>query len=435
MAEKPTAEPESELPSYSSVSAQKKSPTPVAGGSEHSKSLENDGRKWLSLYVKSRSGNSSTLPVFLEGDSISGRVEIDLQKAETIKGIVIEVRAGTTFVGQDEILFLKVDQTLWTPTGSSKVNGRHVWPFSFTLPKETQVKEPNGKTGMYPLPPNFSERASAAYIDYQLIVTVKRGMLRVNQTLSTNFGYYPSVFADPPSSLRRLAYTENSPLIGPDGDPEGWKMLPPIKVTGSLFSVKEVDIECQLAIATPLCYAVGTPIPLVLTFTGQDTQALDTLAAPSAIRLCLVRSMATGSDALEKPRAGRTDNLFLETCGQAYFWPSHEGGPEDNKRVLQGELEVAKILKPSFEFPRFTIRYSLDFQPFEAPGYIPSADEPQLGPLLSEQVKIVTRPVPGLVFRSHAPPGYEKPHTTDYNKSVGLLENGNQRFYHHHPGW
>lgn len=38
------------------------------------------------------------------------------------------------------------------------------------------------KEGMkYRLPPNFTERASAAYIDYKLFVTVQRGMLRVNQ--------------------------------------------------------------------------------------------------------------------------------------------------------------------------------------------------------------------------------------------------------------
>jgi len=54
--------------------------------------------------------------------------------------------------------------------------------------------------------------------------------------------------------------------------------------------------------------------------------------------------------------------------------------------------------------------------------------------LLSEPVSIVTRQIPGISPRSHAPPGYEKPQGGDYNKSMGLLENGNQRFYHHEHG-
>ena len=88
---------------------------------------------------------------------------------------------------------------------------------------------------MYPLPPNFTERVSQAYIDYKLIVTVKRGMLRVNQvctvsesknlakkkkklnklkshSLSTNVGYLPDI-PDPPYTLRRLsAYQEGSQM-------------------------------------------------------------------------------------------------------------------------------------------------------------------------------------------------------------------------------
>jgi hypothetical protein len=67
--------------------------------------------------------------------------------------------------------------------------------------------------------------------------------------------------------------------------------------------------------------------------------------------------MATGFDAADKTVTRRTDNYFLEGVGQAYFWASSEGNA--NKRVLQGELEVARTLKPSFTFPRFTIRVSL----------------------------------------------------------------------------
>ena len=206
---------------------------------------------------------------------------------------------------------------------------------------------------------------------------------------------------------------------------------------------------CQLS------YAVGSAIPLIITLTGDDAQMLDALGKPSAIRLRLVRSMVTGSEATDDMGPRRTDNHFLEHVGQGYFWDSQEGAVEVNKRVFQGEMELVKTLKPSFTFPNFTIRvstfmfigiiiivdasilvfwqwkYKLDLLPFETAGFVGPVYEGKNPVLLSEQVTITTRQIPELRTRSYAPPGYEKPKAVDYSKSVGLLENGNQRFLHH----
>lgn len=189
-------------------------------------------------------------------------------RLKSVLSFVVQIQAGTTFVGQDEIIFLKETQTLWTPTAGSgsMLKGKHSWPFKFVLKREILMKEEKKDGMIYRLPPNFTERASPAYIDYKLIVTVHRGMLRVNQvcagflgsrispkvktkfwhSLSTNVGYSPATFPDPPSTLRSLAYQEGSQLIGPDGDPQGWKILTPIKVKGTLFSVKPVEVECTV---------------------------------------------------------------------------------------------------------------------------------------------------------------------------------------------
>ena len=97
--------------------------------------------------------------------------------------VLDQIQGGTTFVGQDENIFLKDTQTLWTPTAESgsKLKGKHSWPFKFVLKREVPIKEEKKVGMMYRLPPNFTERASPAYIDYKLIVTVQRGMLKVNQ--------------------------------------------------------------------------------------------------------------------------------------------------------------------------------------------------------------------------------------------------------------
>ncbi len=58
------------------------------------------------------------------------------------------------------------------------------------------------------------------------------------------FGYVPLVRADAPSLLRQLAYQENSPLLGPDADPDGWQRIPSFTVKGTVFKDREVQVNC-----------------------------------------------------------------------------------------------------------------------------------------------------------------------------------------------
>jgi hypothetical protein len=39
---------------------------------------------------------------------------------------------------------------------------------------------------------------------------------------------------------------EGGGLIGPEGDPAGWKVLQPVKFKGKLFEAKEVEVECTV---------------------------------------------------------------------------------------------------------------------------------------------------------------------------------------------
>ena len=69
--------------------------------------------------------------------------------------------------------------------------GKHSWPFKLVLPKEVTVKESETKKGSFRLPPSWTERASPAGIDHRIIVTLKRGFMRANQTFVTCFTLYP----------------------------------------------------------------------------------------------------------------------------------------------------------------------------------------------------------------------------------------------------
>ncbi|KAJ7707531.1 hypothetical protein B0H17DRAFT_1032986 [Mycena rosella] len=419
---------DNELPGYTAKAAPAAAAAAGASRTEHKYSLEAKGRPWLFIFVKSRSQNAASPPFYLEGDTVAGRVELDLDKAETSKGISIGIQAGATAVGQEEQVFLDLSEGLWNDKSGKLAKGKHSWPFTFTLP--SKVSPPDSKGITVAAPPSFSERASPAYIDYRLVATVKRGAFKVNQTLSANFAYLPLTQPEPPSPLRQLAYKEGTELLGPAGDPGGWKVLPPLKFKGKLFEAKEVEVECTLAIAIPLSYTIGSPIPLILTLKSEDDHALDTLANPKAIKLHLVRSVALGSDAMEERTDRRSNTFFIAGAGQAYFWASTEGAHEPGIRTMRGELDVKKTVKPSFLFPRFSVRYTLELLPFAITGFTSLGIEPGKS-LLSEPVTITTKQVPGITPKCYAPPGYEKPEENDYNSSVGYLENGNQRFYHH----
>jgi len=87
-------------------------------------------------------------------------------------------------VGQEEDLFLNTIEPVWTPASASesKIVGQHKFPFSITIPRNVIIAPiPKAAPKSFPLPPTFSERASPAYIDYRLLVTVRRSGLRVNK--------------------------------------------------------------------------------------------------------------------------------------------------------------------------------------------------------------------------------------------------------------
>ena len=96
----------------------------------------------------------------------------------------------------------------------------------------------------------------------------------------------------------------------------------------------------------------------------------------SAPNLCLLRTIAVGSEAAEKRGTRRSNNTFLSRVASAVFWP-HSTGTTSNEfkrdpdadagvttacdpgtRILQGELFVPFGTKQSFTFPRFACSVS-----------------------------------------------------------------------------
>lgn len=198
----------------------------------------------------------------------------------------------------------------------------------------------------------------------------------------------------------------------------------------------------------------------------------------SAPNLCLLRTIALGSQAADEySGARRSNNTFVSNVASAVFWLHNTGTPPDGLvrdtdtdpdpgmatagdpgvRTLQGELFVPKGSKPSFAFPRFACsvslsyyflalpckirlgivaqaetnqikQYSIALLPTKSAGFVPTVPEDSL---LTQSVTITIANAPGVIPSSQMPPSYDVQTEGNYNITTGFLENGNQRFLHH----
>ena len=145
-------------------------------------------------------------------------------------------------------------------------------PFSIMLPRTIQGAQSK-------LPETFLERHTRSSIQYDFTIIIERhgGMLKndskcvsihsccqiqraLNELyrIKTAFGYVPSIRTETPTSLmRQLAYTQHAAVPGPraDPDPNAWTLVMPAvsNIGGKLKGKGAVNVQCELALATPVC--------------------------------------------------------------------------------------------------------------------------------------------------------------------------------------
>ncbi|KAF5391659.1 hypothetical protein D9757_002486 [Collybiopsis confluens] len=366
--------------------------------------VQKNAKPWAVLRVHSK-GPEGGLPTFLEGEQIKGSVTLDssMSNSRHISAVRVIVRGELSIGTQeaDRVTFLELASTLWAKDSPEPRRDLH-WPFSVSLPRQVITSSGTAKEiEAYPLPPTFIER-------------------------NTTFVYIPTTRPDPPSLLRQLAYQERSSLLGPNADPDGWYTLPPTKVSGKLFNNRVVEVTCRLSLAKPLCYTRGSVIPLSLTLTSADSQALDLLSSRQALAVRLRRKIAS-------KHAGTRAEIGAPWSG---LWPSMEDSvdvlhsaiwwkrPGDNissgdtsgsqlSRELEGEILLSKNLKPTFRISHFGTEYFVVMLPFTTTSFVPStlAQRFNNGPLITVPVEIATMYPKGPRPIAHSPPEYQRPST------------------------
>lgn len=185
----------------------------------------------------------------------------------------------TGWADRESVIFLNELTTLWSkamgdprdpdaiPQGeyNGKLLGDYMWPFSLKLPSSVTLTGNSG--GEFKLPQSFVERDTRASVQYDVVVRFVRGIMRpdsecvvpINQLIDVNVMSISDrlearmayiILSKPglPSLFRQLAYQENSPLLGPDADPEGWLTFDPVNLQGKIFKKRHVNATCRVSV-------------------------------------------------------------------------------------------------------------------------------------------------------------------------------------------
>ncbi|KAJ8494406.1 hypothetical protein ONZ45_g13242 [Pleurotus djamor] len=410
-----------DLPPYSRRRRDTVSQLPRREPVEHLYQLVSGGGKpWAVLKLLSSAKSSKSLPTFYEKETVHGSLDLSVDKFDSIQAITVTVtgRIITGAGSNESFTFLTNTLSLWSKADSDvKLQGSSKWPFSMPLPKVVSLPTASGVPLVCAMPETFMERGMMASIQYEITLRIARGKLRADSILTTPFGYVPTSRPDVPSELRQLAYEQNCPsLPGPEADPEGWLSMPTIPVRGMVFNSRHLEARCTIAIAKPLCFTRGSVIPLSLSMDSMDVQALDLLAQSKSIVVCLRRRVKyyNTPSPLNRPEVSWKETV--EDVGRAVWWPSLNGRGDDFIRYLDGEIKLAKDLKPSCSIAHFSVSYSVDICPFDSPGFSSSHTER----LHSQVVDIATMYARGPKPRSYAPPNYSSsaPRNEDFYASM-----------------
>ncbi|OCH94826.1 hypothetical protein OBBRIDRAFT_788829 [Obba rivulosa] len=420
-------DPDAELPSYVGNVTSPWDVPPAQ--TEHSFGLKRkSGETWLSLTVCSRAVTDEDPPTFFQCGLITGSVKLNLEKEEIIGSVHISLVGRLSVYAHSASNFLNVSQQLWSSHEDTvkdpgrqpgKLQGQQEWPFSFRLPRGVSILshlDPDSMRKNFRLPPSLSDSASGVTVQYELTVRVRRGRLRGGNKLFVPIMYIPQLRPCAPSILRQLAYQEQSPILGPERDSEGWRALHPVVIRGTLFKTRPVEVICTLSLARPLSYTRGTPLHLALALECNDIQALDLFSTNGSITVSLIQRTSFGADRPTQkssaPRTSETSTDSVEMRSQeletAVWWRSAEDTlvQDRNKRSFSGEIQIPTHLAPRCSILSFTLDYAVVLYPFQVVGFS-SATSPK-EPLISQKVEIVTAHAAGPRPRAYAPPGYEK---------------------------
>ncbi|KDN50750.1 hypothetical protein RSAG8_01248, partial [Rhizoctonia solani AG-8 WAC10335] len=358
-----------ELPEYA--------PTSPREPHEHVNSLLNrSSRPWVTLRLLSDAPVGNKFPVYYDRGTVQGSVQIRLESPRTIRSVVVEVEGALQLPSTYHIPPLWHEKKkLWDSSGNFEPqsigsSGEWNWDFSFPIPTHFD-NTANGGSPQTKLPGNFSLRPYTGFMQYRVLLFVKRGKYLSNLVeLQTLFSYISRERAPPPSPPRELAYYQESTPPGPEADPDGWKPCDIINAKGLIFGDRAVNLVYRPFLANPTTYPRGGTIFYRIEVSGSDPQALDLLSSPSAITVLLTREVECKLFREPAPRGRDDRDIDVHAIAQEVPWTIVSLQGENDTRFLEGEIHVPPGTCSSVAVAPIQLNYSVTFV-ITATGFTP----------------------------------------------------------------
>ncbi|EIN05480.1 hypothetical protein PUNSTDRAFT_145902 [Punctularia strigosozonata HHB-11173 SS5] len=380
-----------------------------------------DGIPWATLRVSSRSSEGS--PVVHEGDEISGRVELNIRCADITAVTIALIGRVEGDVVSGRHTFLNMTKTLLCPqselsrrdsvtTISSissrmfsprrKLTGDFSLPFSFALPETVDVRSHlSQRTHTCRLPPSSNESGARFNFSYKLVLRVCRPRLQLDSSLNVPILYLPITHQEAPSPLRELANLGHMPLLGVEGDPEGWRSLPPATVRGRAFGRRDIGVECMLSVARPLCCSRGATISLMLRLRSDDLQALALLSRPCAPSVSIQIQYSNDQGVPNSTAHYQYNRRVVKACWKPFVEPGNEH-PDEHERILYSELRLPSDAVPTVRFGPYKILYYIVMDTPIVTGFAPNS----YSRLATQPLEVVADPQAVQHTHSALPPPY-----------------------------
>ncbi|KAG8748109.1 hypothetical protein FRC10_008842 [Ceratobasidium sp. 414] len=410
------AEDDEELPGY----------TRMREPHEHVNSLLNrNGQPWMSLELLSEAPARSKFPVYFNGGTVRGLAHITLESPQTIRSVVVEVRSKLGLATADELSPIWHERkVLWEPGENSQprsISSAGSWKWGFTFPIPIHFDDtPNGGSASTPLPGSFDLKPYPAFVEYRILLFVKRGKWLPNiSELHTLFAYVVRERAPPPSPLRELAYSEHHAPPGPLGDPDGWETGEEITAKGIVFGDREVALVYRAV------YSRGGTIFYRIEISGGDPQALQLLSSPSAITVLLTQEARTVplSRSSQASLGAKGADVDVQAIARGVSWSDTTLLTEPSEmRVLEGEIIVPPKTSPNIKLASFQLQASdseLSFLVTFAINAVGFAPHDRNTMISRHPIRTVSHPALGVAPMSRIPPGYEQNANHDNMKDMG----------------
>ncbi|KAL5526551.1 hypothetical protein ACEPAF_8275 [Sanghuangporus sanghuang] len=379
--------------------------------------VDNNGRPVILLKLYRTPQTPASIPIFFENEEITGNVELNLTKPESVEEVVLSVRGILKGLAGHAKVFVEVTEQLWDAhqvdqdlcsglqSGEAhrvQLKGYFNWPFSLKLPCHIPSKDdnPGGPTGSQRLPPSFSISNSHSNISYEVNITV-RG--RRNLTLSSSFQYVPAM--RPPCLASPVGSACNQAM-----DEDQWEVFQSFSVRGIAFATYSVDVVCTFALPKPLYYTRGASVPCALAIESSDENVLELLGSSRAPFVRLTRHVEDIGSGLETKIAKIWDAIKQpNTFVNCATWSVADVGNEQSQeikaairalqtslrgdmrsKILIGQICLAPDLTPSFSFAKMTLKYEIQILPFRAAGFV--AEDGEKAIFFRTGIKVASAP-------------------------------------------